>query len=135
MSSIIPQRNVTPPSHRKIVSLLPKWLSHLTSQRLFDGDNVFLKRQEEVLRAKEAHAERAAPKPADGNDSVNTAPSVWSTSYFMPMRSDKAVIAFRKWLDQVAGGRPTYPPGVAPKPLVWWTDVQLKYLDATLCGL
>jgi hypothetical protein len=86
---------------------LPTWALHLGSQKLFDGDNVFLNGQGRLLQAAKAQgAQGQGGSPQQGG---------WASAYFMPMSCDRAVVAARKWIDSIGQGGPSYAAEAAPE--------------------
>jgi hypothetical protein len=93
---------------RKVMRSLPTWALHLGSQKLFDGDSVFLHGQGRLLQA-------AKPQGAQGQQGSSPQQAAWASTYFMPMSCDRAVVAARKWIDKVGGGGPSYAAEAAPE--------------------
>ncbi|CAG9460724.1 unnamed protein product [Pedinophyceae sp. YPF-701] len=73
-----------------VFGLLPKWIFHMLSHKIFDSDGVFLHMQDKQLRHRGGR---------------------WASAYYCPTSADKAIIAFRKWLDGPGGGGPQWAPG------------------------
>lgn len=88
---------------------MPKWLLHVTASLFLNQDAVFLHRQEKIL-AKKGYEARA------GGGS-------YARAVYTPTQADKALLTFRGWLEQRAGGGvpwrcdPTLPPAADEKAL------------------
>lgn len=70
-----------------IMRSLPVWVSHLFTHQIFDGDGIFLRYQEQRLRAGGKR---------------------WAKSYYLPTSADRFVALMRTWMDAEAGGGPAY---------------------------
>eukprot|EP01024_Parvocaulis_polyphysoides_P016519 TRINITY_DN1735_c0_g1_i3.p1 TRINITY_DN1735_c0_g1~~TRINITY_DN1735_c0_g1_i3.p1 ORF type:complete len:531 (-),score=54.14 TRINITY_DN1735_c0_g1_i3:186-1778(-) len=75
----------------KTISSIPKWLFHLGANTFFQQDNVFLLKQEKVVRNEKM------PKPV-------------TKAYYTPTISDIGVNELHKWLTMHAQGGVPYPP-------------------------
>lgn len=80
----------------RLLRLIPRWVQHLPRMEVLSGDGIFLHAQERELR-------RLAPA------------STWNKQFFMPNSADTAVVAFRRWYHDLAGGAVGYAPGVPPE--------------------
>ncbi|GLC51286.1 hypothetical protein PLESTB_000486100 [Pleodorina starrii] len=107
-------------------------LGHLMSNQLFDGDSVFLHTLDWPLWQIEAEAAARQNEKGERKSERNGAPAAaatdganhptaataaassnnggssgfWTRLYYMPIQSDRSVMAGRKWLDEQAGGGP-----------------------------
>ncbi|GAQ86885.1 pheophorbide a oxygenase family protein [Klebsormidium nitens] len=77
--------------------LRPRWLAHLQSQDILDGDASFLHWQQVQYANTGASAKE------------------FNKVYFMPTASDRFVIGFRQWLSKFGHGGVQYAAGVDPK--------------------
>lgn len=80
---------------RKLFGIMPEFMSHLGNLNVLDDDNIFLHWQE-----------REAVKQGLNEQPIGKV-------YYMPGPSDAYVVAFRTWLERVAGGGPFGPQNVA----------------------
>lgn len=81
-----------------LLKILPKdlqtGLMHLFNYKLSDQDLTAMHSQETV---------------------ESSLDKTWQKAYFMPSAADKGIVTFRKWLDEFAGGKPSWQNGVENK--------------------
>ena len=74
---------------------MPKWVNHLATNKFIQQDAFFLHAQERALHKSGEYS----TLKAEDEESDNYASAV------VPVSSDKAVLMFRKWLQDFGGGR------------------------------
>ncbi|CAI5514788.1 unnamed protein product [Closterium sp. Naga37s-1] len=82
--------------------LYPRWLEHLTSNLIYDGDMIVLQGQEKVL------------KGGEGEEEGGGVP--YSKLTYTPAAADRMVLAFRNWLRRYGGGEPAWDPSLTAGP-------------------
>ncbi|CAI5525056.1 unnamed protein product [Closterium sp. Naga37s-1] len=80
--------------------LYPRWLEHLTSNLIYDGDMIVLQGQEKVLKG--------------GGGGGGGVP--YSKLTYTPAAADRMVLAFRNWLRRYGGGEPAWDPSLTAGP-------------------
>lgn len=99
--------------------MYPRWLEHLTSNKVYDGDMVVLQGQEKALHGQgrsesynQSESEEGEPSgvaSGSGSGSGNGAkPRSYGSMTFTPTAADRVVLAFRNWLRRYGGGTPKW---------------------------
>ncbi|CAI5532322.1 unnamed protein product [Closterium sp. Naga37s-1] len=81
--------------------LYPRWLEHLTSNLIYDGDMIVLQGQEKVLKGGGGGGGGGVP---------------YSKLTYTPAGADRMVLAFRNWLRRYGGGEPAWDPSLTAGP-------------------
>lgn len=74
--------------------VVPRWLEHWTSNKVYDGDMIVLQGQEKVLLSK-----------SEGGADVN---KEYTKITFTPTQADRFVLAFRNWLRRHGNSQPEW---------------------------
>lgn len=75
--------------------LYPRWLEHLTSNKIYDGDMIVLQGQEKAFHVRANGDEAAAQRE-------------YGRLTYTPTGADRFVLAFRNWLRRYGGGQPAW---------------------------
>ncbi|CAI5464949.1 unnamed protein product [Closterium sp. Yama58-4] len=86
--------------------LYPRWLEHLTSNLIYDGDMIVLQGQEKVLKG--------GGGGGGGRGGKGGVP--YSKLTYTPAAADRMVLAFRNWLRRYGGGEPAWDPSLTAGP-------------------
>ena len=86
---------------------LPKWISHILTNKFLNQDALFLHIQERNLH----NSGEYTTVKGEGEESDNYVDSV------IPMSSDKGVLLYRKWFKTKAGGRVPFKGSTAMSPI------------------
>lgn len=80
---------------RLVISLAPRWMSHLSQMAILEDDNVLLHKQERELESAAAQGK------------------TYAQACYLPTAADAYIVAFRDWLVRYGGGGPAWPAGSA----------------------
>ena len=74
---------------------MPRWWSHLNQNAILEDDQIFLHKQERLVEnERDVHGKS------------------YAQACYMPTKADTYVVAFRRWISEMAGGHPARgPPG------------------------
>ena len=80
---------------RFFFKLVPRWWSHLNQNAILEDDQIFLHKQERLVEnERDVHGKS------------------YAQACYMPTKADTYVVAFRRWISEMAGGHPAWPAGL-----------------------
>eukprot|EP00271_Cylindrocystis_brebissonii_P020544 TRINITY_DN684_c0_g1_i1.p1 TRINITY_DN684_c0_g1~~TRINITY_DN684_c0_g1_i1.p1 ORF type:complete len:600 (-),score=63.64 TRINITY_DN684_c0_g1_i1:1578-3377(-) len=92
----------------------PRWLAHLSSNLVYDGDMIVLQGQEKAfLRGGSAKRVEGHSHSENGNGKAGPPQHLpYGKLTFTPTGADRLVLAFRNWMRRYGGGEPAWAEGV-----------------------